>query len=92
MGEIEAALAVEEQAFREGKIVLLKDHKETITGLMNAVRAIERDPGITPEEKRQLIDQMYIRITETAEDGLRQFKLMEDILKEREDKARSISK
>ena len=92
MGEIEAAISLEERAFREGRLILMKGHKSTLTDLINITRTLNRDPGISSAEKRQLIDQLYIRITEIAEDGLRQFKIMEDALKEREDKARALSK
>ncbi len=65
-GDADEALKVMEQAVAEGQMIKLDGIKNALITSMKTVRAIWKNPEITADEKRQLIDAIYSQMIEMS--------------------------
>lgn len=74
--EVEKLLLLDEN---QDKLVKLDGIKNTLTANSQWIRLINKNPDLTPDEKRQLIDGVYYMMIQSAKDGN---KIMEELNKE----------
>jgi hypothetical protein len=53
----------------QDKLIDLKGIKEGLSAQSKLIRMIEKNPDMTPDEKRQMIDGTYLMMTEIAKQG-----------------------
>ncbi len=61
------------EAEMDGTLIKLKETNEVMSDLRKMISGITRDPEITSEEKRRLIDLYYYQMMSVAEEGIRQY-------------------
>ena len=66
-GNLEAAMLLQE--VHGGQLVDLTQIRTALSKMSRGVRMIDQHPGITPEEKRNMIDRIYFGMIETARGG-----------------------
>jgi hypothetical protein len=74
--------ALRELAARQGRLFQLTPIKEGMNNAIHAIRLIEQNPDISPQEKRQLIDELYFQVNSMAKAGLSVIDTMEQETKE----------
>lgn len=62
-------LALHELSIRQGRLVQLTKFKQGIDNAVSTIRMLDEMPGISPQEKRQLIDKIYFQVNEMARQG-----------------------
>jgi len=65
----------------QSKLVSLDGIRDALGNLSTTIRNVNKDPDMSPEEKRQLIDGLYLMMNETARSGN---ELVEEIKKQME--------
>jgi hypothetical protein len=66
-GDVDAAMR--EVKIRQGKLVDLDEIRESLSNTSRFIRILWRLPGVPPEEKRQIVDSLYLMMIETAKAG-----------------------
>lgn len=66
-GDVDSAMR--ELKIRQGNLVDLGEIRESLSNTTHFIRLLHRIPGIPPEEKRQIIDSLYLTMIETAKVG-----------------------
>lgn len=61
---------LEDTALDEGVLLNLKTFRRSLSNASAAIRRVYQDPTMTPNEKRQLIDETYVQMIFIAKDGL----------------------
>ena len=63
---------------RERGLIPLDGVKNALSAAQKSIQAISDNPGIDPDEMRQLIDAIYLQMIDMAKQGNEMLKLLEE--------------